>query len=101
MKFEEDLDLFTSGEFSTVALINGDGAKTISGIFDENYQDGFGGFDAPTTEGRKYCFQTQSEAVSYLNRGDRLNIYGKNYRAVSFQPVFDGRLTNIVLKQDY
>ena len=99
----EDLSVFTSGEFSTVAIV--DSATypfaELSGIFDENYQDMFGGFDAPTTEGRKFCFQIQTDFRDGLKRGDRLTIYGKNYSIISMQPKYDGRLTNIVLRQDF
>ena len=137
----ENLDFFTKGEFSTVAIVvrrvssgkhganapapfGGEcealvadeaymrtsplfvtrkptdsatsGFTELSGIFDENYQD-FGEY----SEGRKYCLQVQTTEAERLKKGDCLTIYGKNYAIVSFEPKQDGKLTSIVLKQDF
>lgn len=70
----------------------------LSGIFDENYQSAFGEF-AAEIEGRKYCFQVQSELVVDLRHGDRLEINSKTYQIVGKQPKFDGKLTELILKQ--
>ena len=91
----ENLDFFTKGEFSTVAIVVRF-ASEISGIFDENYQD-FGEY----SEGRKYCLQVQTTEAERLKKGDCLTIYGKNYAIVSFEPKQDGKLTSVVLKQDF
>ncbi|MEM8828768.1 MAG: head-tail joining protein [Cyanobacteria bacterium P01_G01_bin.19] len=100
---DEDLGIFTNGEFSTIAIVNSatSSLSELSGIFDENYQDMFGGFDNPqTAEGRKFCFQVQTELAADLRHGDRLTIKSKNYLITSMQPKHDGKLTHIILKQD-
>ena len=99
----EDLDIFTSGEFSTVATVESANSSQVelSGIFDENYQDMFGGFTDSQSEGRKFCFQVQTLALEGIGRSDRLTIEGKKYQIVSLQPQHDGKLTYLVLKQDF
>ena len=94
----ENLDFFTKGEFSTVAIVDSATSQLseVSGIFDEDYQD-FGEY----SEGRKYCLQAQTAELESLKRGDRLTIYGKKYAIVSFEPKQDGKLTSVVLKQDF
>ncbi|NJR46339.1 MAG: hypothetical protein HC775_11450 [Hyellaceae cyanobacterium CSU_1_1] len=72
--------------------------STLSGIFDENYQSAFGEF-SHIVEGRKYCFQVQSELAQDLGHGDRLQILGKTYQIVGKQPKFDGKLSELILKQ--
>lgn len=107
----EDLDIFTGGEFSdraivtplssTSPLLGGtEGGWELSGIFDENYQDMFD-VGSQTAEGRKYCFRVQTQEITDLRQGDRLTIKSKNYLITSLQPKDDGKLTNIILKQDF
>ena len=99
----EDLDVFTHQEFSTIAQVDSATAVLIelSGIFDENYQDMFSGFGNQGSEGRNFCFKVQTSFTDGLKRGDRLTINGKTYQIVSLQPMHDGKLTNIILKQDF
>lgn len=108
---EEDLDIFTAGDFSTLAmvtplsatstLLGGTEGGELSGIFDENYQDMFGDFQSQTAEGRNFCFKVQTKMVEDLRNGDRLTIKSKNYLITSMQPTHDGKLTHIILKQDF
>ena len=97
--FENLEDFFA--DFSTTAIVqSANSAITeLTGIFDENYQDMFGGFDQ-SSEGRKFCFKVQTQLIKGLRNGDRLTIHNHNYQIVSVQPQHDGKLTNIILKQD-
>ncbi len=97
----EDLDIFTGGEFSDRAIIDSPTSdlRSLSGIFDENYQDIFD-VGSQTAEGRKFCFKVQTNQVKDLRHGDRLTIKSKNYLITSLQPKDDGKLTNIILKQE-
>jgi hypothetical protein len=101
MSFHEELSLFTDGEFSILStVISATSTITeLSGIFDENYQSAFGEF-SQDIEGRKYCFQVQSELIEDLKHGDRLQILGKTYQIVGKQPKFDGKLTELILKSN-
>jgi hypothetical protein len=100
VSFTEDLSLFTDGEFSTLSTVSSATSQMteLSGIFDDNYQSAFGEF-SHIVEGRKYCFQAQSQLVVDLRHGDRLEINGKTYQIVGKQPKFDGKLTELILKQ--
>ncbi|NJO98986.1 MAG: hypothetical protein HC764_25815 [Pleurocapsa sp. CRU_1_2] len=100
MRFNEDLSLFTDGEFSTLSTVSSatSSLSTLSGIFDENYQSAFGEFPSEI-EGRKYCFQVQSQLAQDLRHGDRLEINSKTYQIVGKQPKCDGKLTELILKQ--
>lgn len=99
----EDLDIFTKGEFSSTAIVQSvnSAITELSGIFDQNYQDVFGGFDSQPTEGRKFCLKVQTQEIAGLRQGDKLAINSQNYQIVSLQPTHDGKLTNIILKQDF
>ena len=106
----EDLDDFTDNEFSTTATVTPLSATStisagyeITGIFDENYQDMFGSLSehGQTAEGRKFCFLVQTAKSKGLGHGDRLTINSKNYQVASIQPKHDGKLSNIILKQDF
>ena len=102
----EDLDVFTAGEFSTIAQVDSatSSLTELSGIFDESYQDMFGGIEAltdTTSEGRKFCFQVQTSQTEDLHRGDRLTVYGKNYQITGLRPQHDGKITHLILKQDF
>jgi hypothetical protein len=96
----EDLSLFTDGEFGTLSTVSSSTSNLteLSGIFDENYQSAFGEF-SQDIEGRKYCFQAQTQLVNDLRHGDRLEINSKTYQIVGKQPKFDGKLTELILKQ--
>lgn len=98
----EDLDDFTNNEFSTIATVTSANSSLteLTGIFDENYQDMFGGFESQPAEGRKFCFRVQTQLITGFRHGDRLTIDNNNYQIVSLQPQHDGKLTNIILKQD-
>ncbi|MEM7756571.1 MAG: head-tail joining protein [Cyanobacteria bacterium P01_A01_bin.40] len=106
----ENLDDFTDNEFSTTATVTPlsstsplAGGTELTGIFDENYQDMFGSLSehGHTAEGRKFCFQVQTGQIDDLRHGDRLTINSKNYQVASIQPKHDGKLSNIILKQDF
>lgn len=99
----EDLEIFTAGEFSTIALVDSatSAITELSGIFDENYQDMFGGLDFQAASARKFCFQVQTSEIDGLHHGDRLTIKSKNYLITSMKPTYDGKLTHIILKQDF
>ena len=97
MMFEdENLDIFTQGEFSTVALVNG--TTELTGIFDQNYQAMFDQFASQSVEGRRFCFRVQTKLIEDLEHGDRLTIKDKSYQVVGIEPVYDGAITEIILK---
>ena len=103
MNFEEDLDIFTDNEFSTVAIVDSatSDLTELSGLFDENYQAAFDlGVNLPA-EGRNFCFQAQTQLTTDLRHGDGLTIHGKKYLIVSIQPKHDGAIAEIILKQDF
>ncbi len=97
MIWAEDLDFFTQNEFSTVAAVISATASfvVLSGIFDQSYEDMFG----ELATGRKYVFKVQSQLALELRTRDRLNIYGQGYQIVEFNPIGDGKLTHIILKE--
>ena len=99
----ENLDIFTGGEFSDRATVDSptSALTELSGIFDENYQDIFDSYGSQSAEGRKFCFKVQTAKIETLRKGDRLNIKSKNYLITSLQPKDDGKLTNIILKQNF
>ncbi len=95
--WSENLDFFTQNEFSTVAAVNSVTATflTLSGIFDQSYEDLFG----ELATGRKFVFKVQTQLAIELRSGDRLIIDAKAYQIVEFNPIGDGKLTNIILKE--
>jgi hypothetical protein len=97
MKFTENLDLFTAGEFSDLAVIDSVTATelSITGIFDQNYQPMFDGI----SEGLQISFLTQTAKTNGLKHGDRLTINTNDYKVTELKPLHDGALTLISLKQ--
>ena len=101
---DENLDLFTKGEFSTTALVDSATSSyfSLSGIFDERYENLFDGYaEGQSSGGRKYCLRVQTAEADELRVGDRLRIQDRNYQIVSLEPKFDGSLTYLILKQDF
>lgn len=93
---EEDLDLFTKGEFGIAALING---VEVWGLLDE-YHDPLSLSDT-FTEGRKFCFRVSSSEISGIEHGFPLEIVSSSrlFEVVGVQPQSDGSLTNLILKE--
>ncbi|MEL6493559.1 MAG: hypothetical protein AAFQ41_00365 [Cyanobacteria bacterium J06623_7] len=102
----EDLEVFTAGEFSTPAVLTriksvGDPLE-LSGLFDANYQSIFDGYGShQEAEGRKFCYRVKSFDTETLRHGDRLTINSDDYLITSIQPTHDGKLSQIILKQDF
>ena len=93
--FEENLDIFTKGEFSSLALIDG---VEVWGIFDEEYAQAFG-MNTFNSEGRAISFQTQTSEIAAVKHGSRVELNNKVYEVVQIQPVDDGKLTDLILKE--
>lgn len=98
----EDLKIFTAGEFSDLAVVVSSVARRanpnplqISGIFDERSDPMFTG----SAEGRSISFLIETEAALGLNHGARLTIKGKDYQIVGINPMTDGKLTSLELKE--
>ena len=93
--FEENLDIFTKGEFASPALIDG---VEVWGIFDEEYAQAFG-MNQFNSEGRAFSFQTQTSELAAVNHGSRVELNGKGYEVIQIQPIDDGILTDLILKE--
>ena len=91
---EENLDIFTSGEFGQAALIDG---VEVWGIFDENYEPIMNS-NIPT-EGKHICFQVQSNHIKDVNHGSEVKIYNRSFEVVNIKPIDDGLLTDLFLKE--
>ena len=93
--FEENLDIFTKGEFSSPAVIDG---VEVWGIFDEEYAQTFG-MNQFSSEGRAFSFQTQTAEITEVNHGSKVELNGKVYEVINIQPIDDGKLTDLILKE--
>lgn len=93
----DDLDIFTKGEFGIVALING---IEVYGLFDESYEPSFDMGGIPT-ESKKITFLIKSEEASGISHGFpfELATTKRLFEVVGVQPIGDGRLTNLILKE--
>lgn len=89
----EDLDLFFESDFSVTARI---GRETVSGIFDEEYDPVMAG-----VEGRLITFTLAKNKVNSLTieHGTELEIAGKFYEVIGVQPVDDGQIVDLQLKE--
>ena len=94
---QEDLSIFTEGEFSQVAIVNG---VELSGIFDEYYEEGFDLASSQPTEGRKFCFKVNTLDVVGLNHGALVATNNRDFEVVGIQPCRpDNKLTDLILKE--
>jgi hypothetical protein len=93
----EDLTVFTEGEFATDAVLIRQNLPdlTIKGIFDYEY--------APIlesgTEGRIITFTVITSIIQPTHHGDRLTIGNKTYQIKGIQPIMDGKITDLELKE--
>ena len=95
--FQEDLNVFTGGEFGQTAIVNG---VELSGIFDGYYEQGFDLASSQPTEGRKYCLKVQTKQVVGLNHGALVTTDDRQFEVVGVQPCRpDGKLTDLILKE--
>lgn len=92
---EEDLDLFVKGEFGIAAIING---AEIWGLFDESYEPSF---DMGITESKKVTLQVVSGEIGGLSHGMSVELVTSSrlFEIVGIQPIDDGKLTNLVLRE--
>ena len=95
MQFEENLDIFTKGEFASAAVID---EVEAWGIFDEEYAQAFG-MNQFNSEGRAFSFQTQTAEITRVKHGSRVELNGKVYEVIQIQPIDDGKLTDLILKE--
>lgn len=95
MNFQEDLDIFTKGEFGVAALING---REIWGLFDESYEPVF---DDLKGESKKITLMIKSEEAGGMRHGFPVELITNSrvFEIVGIQPFDDGKLTNLVLKE--
>ncbi|MEM9271519.1 MAG: hypothetical protein AAGA80_00960 [Cyanobacteria bacterium P01_F01_bin.143] len=93
--FEENLDVLTKGEFASPALIDG---IEVWGIFDEESAQTFG-LDQFNSEGRAISFQTQTAEITFVNHGSKVELNSKVYKVTNIQPIDDGKLTDLILKE--
>ena len=93
--FEENLDVFTKGEFASLAVIDG---IEVWGIFDEESAQTFG-LDQFNSEGRVISFQTQTSEIAEVEHGSEVELNGKTYEVNEIRPIDDGKLTDLILKE--
>lgn len=93
----EDLNIFTRGEFGVVALING---IEVYGLFDESYEPSFD-MGGTGTESKKITFLIKSEDRRGISHGSpfELAIAQRLFEVVGVQPIGDGKLINLILKE--
>ena len=96
----EDLTIFTEGEFSDIAVVMSNTAlyNELPGILDSSYDPMFDNYS--TSEGKRITFMVETQNAEGIRNGDRLSIKGKNYLITGIQPIFEGKLTNLILKED-
>ena len=91
----EDLDIFTNGLFGQLVTIDG---LQIVGIFDENFDVyGLGNVNA---EGKNITLLVQTSQVVNVAHGSSVTIGTRYFEVVGIQPIDDGKLTNLVLKEN-
>jgi|GEM_PF-6184024 len=107
---DENLDIFTSGVFSSVAIIDGD---RVSGIFDESYSPGYE--TATVVEGDRITFLIQTIQANKVSHGDSLDFEEREFderpraadrrkgtrefEVIGKEKVGDGKMTELVLKE--
>ena len=96
----EDLSIFFKGIFSQVArLVSDESPLTqLSGILDREYIPMFDTSGQPT-EGKQVTFCIKSIDSVDVHHGDKLEIEGKIYEIVGVQPIDDGEITDLILKE--
>lgn len=99
----ENLEVFTAGEFSDVGSVTSPTAiySQMSGIFDESVEIAldYGGIDS-SVGGRKFTFKVETAKCDGLMYGDAIAIKGRNFQIVSIDPYGDGKMTELVLKEN-
>ena len=95
---EEDLTVFTDSEFSTVAIVDSANPFQLSGIFDSFYDPMFAQLEE--VEGRNITFLVETALINDLHHRAKLIIKGKSYLIKGIQPIDDGKLTSLILKED-
>ena len=103
----ENLDVFTSGEFGQLCLIDG---VEIWGIFDENY-DTFFAENPLNSDGKNITLLVQTNRVGVSDRspvldearivahGNEVRVGDRLFSVVSIQPIDDGKFSNLILKE--
>ena len=99
----EDITIFTEGLFSDVgSVISGTALYAqISGLFDERSEPMFDryGYSASEAEGRRITFRVETAKTQGLHHEDKIAIKGKNYQIIGIAPDYDGKLTELNLKE--
>ena len=100
----ENLDIFTSGEFSHLGSVVSQTAlkSQISGIFDERHEpmlDMYSGVSDSASSGKRITFKVKTSDVDGLLHGDTIAIGGSNYSVTGINAIGDGKLSELVLKQ--
>jgi hypothetical protein len=90
----ENLDLFVKGIFGETATIDG---VEVWGVFDESYSPMFEGGVA---EGRNITLLVKSNDVFFVSHGSSVNLKGRYFEVINYYPIDDGKLTNLILKEN-
>lgn len=93
----ENLDVFFSmDEFAVAAILTSQaGSAEVKVIFDKEYI-GMSDFEA---EGRRITALCKSADVVEVHHQDLIEIEGTTYAIAGIQPVDDGKITELVLKE--
>ena len=100
----ENLDIFTSGEFSSVGSVVSQTAikSQISGIFNERHEPildaGFSLSESIGT-GKRITFLVQTSDTDGLLHHDEILIKDSAYSVVGINCQGDGKLTELILKE--
>ena len=90
MQLTENLDAFLD-EFAVTFTVAGNSFK---GIFElENSPIGFG------VEGRRITLTVKTTDTNSINHGTSLAVGAKTYTVIGFEPIDDGKFTDLVLKE--
>lgn len=92
MELDENIAIFTEGEFSTQSTLK-DGSDLL-GIFDNSPDTSFDEFGTPI-QSRKISFLVETAKANVL-LGDYIKIENRNYKIIEVLP--DGKLTRLILK---
>lgn len=94
----ENLDVFFQAPFGQAAVLTVGTAAPVEvwGVLDEAFMPVLE--PGVATEGRRITFATQTTAVSGVSHGDGLQIEDRSFEVVGIEPISDGKVTDLVLK---
>lgn len=94
---EEDLSVFfENADFTSIALVDSSSDITeLIGYFDEEFVPML----TDNAEGRRITFSVRSDLITEIRHGDELEINSRTFEIVGIEPIGDGLVTDLVLKE--